>query len=155
MGFHIFPSYNVACQEVHYFQVFPSKHAIQIFLLLFLTNVKHTKFHCESLHLSYALAYLFKRWQGYSVNLLPVLPRIIKNVLLCMFHMTVRCVIMFAVFKQLTRAALQQVCSLGNDITTGLSVSVFCAGTNLKWMEWEGEIVGRIVLLLWRRKHNI
>jgi len=113
MGFHIFPSYNVACQEVHYFQVFPSKHAIQIFLLLFLTNVKHTKFHCESLHLSYALAYLFQRWQWYSVNLSPLLPLNIKNVLLCTFHMTVLCVKIFAVFKQLTRAALQQLWQSG------------------------------------------
>jgi len=36
---------------------------------------------------------------------------------------------------------------LGNDNTTGLSVSVFCAGTSLNWMEWEGEIAGSIVLL--------
>jgi len=40
---------------------------------------------------------------------------------------------------------------LGNDITAGSSVSVFCAGTSLKRMEWEGEMVGSIVLLFYNQ----
>jgi len=89
-------------------QVFPSKLSIQFFYLLFFINVKHIKFQYESLKLSYSLAYLFQSWQRILL-ICDIFARNVKNVLLCIFHMTVLCVIFFAVFKQMTRAALQQV----------------------------------------------
>jgi hypothetical protein len=106
----------------------------------------------ESPNLSYRLAYLPRRWQENSINLWPLVPCYVKNVLIYIVHITVVCVIIFAVVKQLTRAALQQFANLGTDVTTGFSVSVYCAGTSLKWKEWEVETTGNFVLWLYRNE---
>jgi len=70
--------------------------------------------------------------------------------------MTILCVItgVFAVFHHFSHKALQNFASLRIDVTTDLSVLLCCEVTSLKWTQWEGEMVGNLVLSLNGRSFN-
>ena len=80
---------------------------------------------------------------------------ITEAVINCIFRFTTLCVTIFAAVQHMSRKAKLKRVSLRIDVTTGFTRSVCYEGTSPKWMEWQGEMAGNLVLILNRGNFNV
>jgi len=64
------------------------------------------------------------------------------------FCMAILCVIIFAAVQHFSLKAIKNFPIQRFDVTTGFSVSVCCEVTIAKRTEWDGEMMGNLVLIL-------